>query len=116
MPETQWLTSPPFSSWDVILPSPRWDNEAAVIQWAVTYPETRWDVGYENLIISHLSTEYINVPVQVTKAGASYNPTGDVVEFAFMPTPTQVPGNSDWVAGQWETDASNILYPYIAQC
>jgi hypothetical protein len=73
-------------------------------------------VGFETIGISSLSTEYILVPVQATKNGASYNPTGDVVQFAFMPTPTQLPGVSDWVAGSWDTSSVNTLYPYTAKC
>jgi hypothetical protein len=73
-------------------------------------------VGYEAVILSHLSTEYVLIPVAVSKAGVPYNPTSDTLQFAFMPTPTQVPSGGDWVAGVWETDSTNILYPYLAQC
>ena len=43
--------------------------------------------------MSHLATMYVFVPFAVTKSGIPYNPTGDTVQFAFMPTPTQVPQN-----------------------
>jgi hypothetical protein len=66
--------------------------------------------------MSRLSTEYILIPVSVTKAGIPYDPAGDTVTFAFMPTATQVPGISDWVSGSWETDAASLLYPYTAKC
>ena len=66
--------------------------------------------------INHLSTQYVLVPVKATKSGSPYNPTGDTVNFAFMPTPTQVPQSMDWVTGSWVTVASSILYPYSAQC
>jgi hypothetical protein len=73
-------------------------------------------VGYDSIGMNHLSTQYVLVPVAATKAGASYNPTGDVVQMAFMPTATQVPGPGDWIAASWQTNTSNLLYPYLAQC
>lgn len=73
-------------------------------------------MGYDTLGISQLSTQYVIIPVSAVKAGASYNPTSDTVQFAFMPTPTQVPQSGNWVNGIWETAASNVLYPYQAQC
>ena len=79
-------------------------------------PNTEWTVGFEQIGISQLSTEYVVIPVQATKSGAAYNPTGDTVQFAFMPTPTALPGVSDWVAGSWDTDTSNVIYPYSAKC
>ena len=73
-------------------------------------------MGFSTLGMSHLSTQYYLVPVSATKAGAAYNPTSDAVQMAFMPTPTQVPGNSDWVSGSWGTNTASVLYPYSAQC
>jgi hypothetical protein len=73
-------------------------------------------VGYATIGMSQLATMYVLIPVTATKAGVPYNPTGDTVQFAFMPTPTQVPQNADWVSGSWETDTSEVLYPYLAQC
>jgi hypothetical protein len=73
-------------------------------------------VGFDVIGMSHLSTEYVIIPVSATKSGLPYNPTGDVVKFAFMPTPTQVPQVSDWVSGSWDTDTTNVLYPYAAKC
>ena len=73
-------------------------------------------MGYVSIGMSHLSLEYLVIPVAATQNGNAYNPTGDTVQFAFMPTPTQVPAGGDWVAGSWETDSSDILYPYSARC
>ena len=42
--------------------------------------------------------------------------TSDAVQFAFMPTAVQVPQVSDWVAGSWDIDTTNVLYPYSAKC
>ena len=72
-------------------------------------------MGYSTVGMSHLALKYYIVPVGATKAGVSYNPTSDVVQFAFMPTPTQVPGPSDLVTGSWETNPYSILYPYNAK-
>jgi hypothetical protein len=73
-------------------------------------------MGYSQITISHLSTEYVLVPIAATKQGESYNPTGDVVEMAFMPNAAQQPGNTDWQTASWDTDESNIIYPYTVKC
>ncbi len=73
-------------------------------------------MGFSTIGMSHLSLQYYFVPVSVTKLGLAYNPTGDTVVFAFMPTPTQVPMVSDWVAGSWDTNQASVLFPYSAKC
>jgi hypothetical protein len=74
-------------------------------------------VGYNSISVSHLSLQYVSVPLTVTTLdGAPYNPTSDVVQMAFMPTATQVPQSGDWVAAVWSTDPSNLIYPYAANC
>lgn len=65
---------------------------------------------------SHLALKNIFIPVAATRLGLPYNPTGDTVQFAFMPTPTQVPQQGDLVSGAWETWTTDILYPYRAKC
>jgi hypothetical protein len=72
-------------------------------------------VALTTIGMSHLSLKYYIVPVAVTKGGASYNPSSDTVQFAFMPTATQVPQTSDLVAGSWEANPSSLLYPYNAK-
>ena len=67
-------------------------------------------MGFSTIGMSHLSTQYYLVPVNATNLGLPYNPTGDAVAFAFMPTPTQVPGNTDWVVGSWATNAASVLF------
>lgn len=76
----------------------------------------QWEVEQQVIGISQLSLIDILIPVKVTKSGVSYNPTSDVIKFAFMPTPTQVPQVSDWVTGSWQSVSNNILYPYNAVC
>jgi hypothetical protein len=56
------------------------------------------------------------VPISATKQGVSYNPTGDVVQMAFMPNTAQQQGVSDWQTASWDTDSTNIIYPYSAKC
>ena len=73
-------------------------------------------MGYSSLGMSHLSTQYYLVPIAATRLGAPYNPTGDTVAMAFMPTPTQVPGSGDWVSGSWDTSTASVLYPYSVKC
>lgn len=97
--------------------SVEWQSGQPLTRWsAPLYPWTEWNVGFDVIGMSHLSTEYVIIPVSATKSGLPYNPTGDVVKFAFMPTPTQVPQVSDWVSGSWDTDTTNVLYPYAAKC
>jgi hypothetical protein len=52
--------------------------------------------------ISDLSTVFVKAQVIATKNGATYNPTGDVVEVAFK-LPGVDPAAPDWHAGSWET-------------
>ena len=74
-------------------------------------------MAYNSITVSHLSLEYVSVPVQAfTLTGAAYNPTGDTVQMAFMPQATQVPGPSDWQAAIWSTVEANVLFPYSASC
>lgn len=63
-----------------------------------------------DLVINSLSTEMVQVPVQVTQAGVPYNPTGDVVQFAFV-VGSSYPAT--WYQGSWTTNLQGI---YIAQC
>jgi hypothetical protein len=98
-------------------PSPVWATGTATTQWAADIPWTEWGVGSNTVIgLSQLATEYVLIPVAATKAGIPYNPTSDTVQFAFMPVATQVPQNTDWVSGSWDTDTTNIIYPYSAKC
>ena len=60
--------------------------------------------------LSVLSTEYVRVPIAATVNNAPYNPTNDVVQFAFTTGGDPVAG--DWHAGVW--DSGNA--PYVAQC
>lgn len=59
-----------------------------------------------NMRIQAQSTEYVPVQVTATKAGVSYNPTGDTVYFNFTATnaePTAPAPSAGWTAGTWET-------------
>lgn len=84
--------------------------------WLADTPEVRWEVAYSQLTLSRLSTEYVLIPVSATKGGSSYDPTGDAVQCAFMPIPTQVPSTGDWVSASWETVSTSLLYPYNIRC
>lgn len=59
---------------------------------------------------SVLDTEYLPFSVLLEIDGQPYNPTGDRVEFAFMPVspaPSSNPGPGDWHTGSWDTVAPN---------
>lgn len=85
-------------------------------EWATDLVTGRWIVSFSQYTLSHLSTEYILIPVAATNAGVPYNPTSDTVQFAFMPTAVQQPVTADWVNGAWETVPTNFIYPYNAKC
>jgi hypothetical protein len=51
---------------------------------------------------SVLSTEYIQIPVWASQQGQPYDPSGDVVQFAFTPPGA---GPVTWVPGDWWTAA-----------
>ncbi len=74
-------------------------------------------MGFSTLAISQLSLQYVGIPVKAsTLAGASYNPTSDTVQMAFMPQATQVPQSTDWQSAVWATVTGNLIYPYAAYC
>ena len=59
--------------------------------------------------MSVLSAEYVLCPVQAIEAGVAYDPTGDVVQFAFQPVGTS-PSAEDWYDGSWQSGSLNNLY------
>ena len=65
--------------------------------------------------MSRLSLQFLTVPVSAQKAGMPYNPTGDVVQFAFVDGVGSVPTSGMWISGNWVT-MPNYNYPYAAQC
>jgi hypothetical protein len=93
-----------------------WENGELQTRWSNSTLDLRWTMGYSQVTISHLSTEYVIVPISANKEGISYNPTGDEVFMAFMPNAIQQPGNTDWMTSSWDTDTTNIIYPYAVKC
>lgn len=65
------------------------------------------------LTLSALTLEYIRVQVSATANGSPVNPTGDIVQLAFV-APGTSPGVSDWKTASWDTVAPNGVY--TAQC
>lgn len=65
-----------------------------------------------NKTMSALSTELVEYRVAATINGAAYNPTADVVQFAFPGYGTD-PASTDWHPGTWQTDPGST---YWAQC
>lgn len=96
--------------------TPDWETGQPITRWATELTGTEWEVSFSSIVLSHLSTEYVIVPIAATKTGLPYNPTGDVVQMAFMPTPTQVPITGDWTTSSWDTNTTNPIYPYSAKC
>ena len=68
---------------------------------------------------SSASLQYLRVQVVATVNGVNpYNPTGDAVQFGFLPLTGNradtVPGS--WVAGSWEIDTIAGQTAYVARC
>jgi hypothetical protein len=61
---------------------------------------------------SALSTQFVQVPVTVLSP-LGYNPTSDVVEFAFTPATYPATAPTTWVTGSW---AAGTQPPWWAQC
>lgn len=53
------------------------------------------------LKISHLTREYVRVPVEASENGSPVDPTGSSVHLAFMAAGLE-PTGPDWVLGSWE--------------
>ena len=69
----------------------------------------------QTLTQSSLSTQYVQVLVQVTSTN-NYDPTNDTVEFAFTNAsafPAQSPGDGDWNAGSWDPYPGSLYYAQI---
>jgi len=79
---------------------------------------TGWNLAVNSAstdVLSSLSTEYVTVPMSVTKDGVPYNPTSDPVQFAFVTGTSTPPQTGSWVAGEWDT-LPGPIYPYQAKC
>ena len=61
---------------------------------------------------SILSTQYVQIPVTV-RAPTAYDPTSDVVQFAFTPLTYPVTEPTAWITGSWSTFPGPS---YFAQC
>jgi hypothetical protein len=64
------------------------------------------------LALSSQSTMYVKTRVTATVNGVAYNPTADVVGFAFLPVRTPPTSTTTFYPGSWET--SNSVY--YARC
>lgn len=65
---------------------------------------------------SALTLEYVPASVTVTVGGNPLNPTGDTVQFAFMPDGVN-PGIGDWKTGSWDgMQPRPTGNAYLAQC
>ena len=63
------------------------------------------------IVISSLSTIYVQVPVAAVVNGQPYNPTGDTVQMAF---PAQSANPVTWYEASWTDGPSTGSY--LAQC
>lgn len=77
----------------------------------MTSAAVTWQFSQPQFTFSVLSSEYVQVQVTATLAGAPYNPSADAVQLAFKP-PGAEPQESDWQAGTWTTTANGT---YLAQ-
>ena len=61
------------------------------------------------VIMSSLSTEYVQSAVSAVAAGVTVNPTTDAVAFAFVPVGS-TPTSGDWHTGSWDTALATGTY------
>ena len=66
-----------------------------------------------DLTLPAATLEYVRFPVRATVNGAAYNPTADVVTFAFLTAELTQPTAPDWKSGSWESGANGT---YLARC
>jgi len=64
--------------------------------------------------ISALSTEPVRYAVSAVIGGASYDPTTDAVQYAFIPF-GRSPTGPDWLTGTWTT-VTGPPVQYVAEC
>lgn len=76
---------------------------------------TNWTIPPVDIVQSQLSSAPVIIPVKATVAGVNYDPTGDIVQVAFMPNAVQSPGDTDWQSAFWIA-SSSPLYPQSVQC
>jgi hypothetical protein len=62
------------------------------------------------LVISSLSCQYVVVPVTAEDDGSVYNPTSDVVQFAFTAGYGVKPADEDWLTGNWDSNPVQGIY------
>jgi hypothetical protein len=66
--------------------------------------------------VSVLSLEYVRAPVRALKNGVPFDPTGDTVQLAFLPTGSS-PTSGDWKTSSWEVGAAGTQSAtYFARC
>jgi hypothetical protein len=63
------------------------------------------------IVISSLSTVYVQVPVAAVVNGAAYNPTGDTIQMAF---PANSANPETWYDAAWTDGPGSGAY--LAQC
>ena len=90
----------------------------ASIDYKIGEPRAKWlfgtaflSAGGGSVILSSLSTDYVQCPVTASEAGTAINPTTLVVALAFTTVGTP-PVSGDWKTGSWDTAPSG---GYLAQ-
>mgnify|MGYP001558342981 CR=1 FL=1 len=65
------------------------------------------------VVVSRLSTEFVIVPVNAVFDGQTFNPTQDLVQFAFTAGYGVIP--SAWINGSWDVNPVQGIW-YNAKC
>lgn len=73
-----------------------------------------------HLYQSHLSTEYVRIPVKVLENGEEIDPTDIPIRMSFTAAPYTSPVEADWQAAEWETNLDGevldgVRYRYFAR-
>lgn len=100
--------------WSVEEAPGRWQPGEEPGAWTFAEAPAGWQMEATMRTIPVVSTEYVHAKVgPILVDGQAYDPTGDVVQLAFMPGTTE-PGDSDWHTGSWEN--SGVPDIYFARC
>lgn len=101
-PEDRWFTYTTKDRWIVGDTDDRWEAYETIDRWTIP----SYGAKTMTQLLSTASLEYVRVPVAVTKSGAFYDPSVDVVQMAFTLLPT---APVTFYTGAWEVAGTSFF-------